>query len=151
MGFYETLKKRHGKVLDAMTKHSLRTEHAEGAKNHYAATIIGDCLSNQNAKEFYKMLGLEDESELDSQPPAKKKKNNDASAESTDPTEDFSGKENTIKAIVSPKMTKKRERSQSRIQRDKINFQFFQAKSKKLTILTVPDPSPLTLPVLMKK
>ena len=45
-----------------------------GAKNHYAATIIGDCLSNQNAKEFYKMLGLEDESELDSQPPAKKKK-----------------------------------------------------------------------------
>ena len=86
--FYETLKKRHGKVLEAMTKHSLRSEHAEGkflrifmvfndclgAKNHYAATIIGDCLSNQNAKEFYKMLGLEDESELDSQPPAKKKK-----------------------------------------------------------------------------
>ena len=45
-----------------------------GAKNHYAATIIGDCLSNQNAKEFYKFLGLEDESELDSQPPTKKKK-----------------------------------------------------------------------------
>ena len=31
-------------------------------------------MSNQNAKEFYKMLGLEDESELDAQPPAKKKK-----------------------------------------------------------------------------
>ena len=28
--FYETLKKRHGKVLDAMKKHSLRSEHAEG-------------------------------------------------------------------------------------------------------------------------
>ena len=28
--FYETLKKRHGKVLEAMTKHSLRSEHAEG-------------------------------------------------------------------------------------------------------------------------
>jgi len=128
--FYQTLKKRHEKVLDAMTKHSLRSEHAEGAKNHYAATIIGDCLSNQNAKEFYKMLGLEDESEVDSQPPTKKKKNNDASAESTDPTEDYSGKENTIKAIVSPKMTKKEKDLKAASKGTKSISSFFKPKAK---------------------
>jgi len=128
--FFQTLKLRHEKVLVAMQKHSLRSEHADGAKNHYAATIIGDCLSNQNAKEFYKVLGLEDESELDSQPPVKKKKNNDASAESTDPTDDYSGKENTIKAIVSPKMTKKEKDLKAASKGTKSIASFFKPKAK---------------------
>lgn len=128
--FHETLKKRHEKVLDAMSKHSLRSDHTEGAKNHYAATIIGDCLSNQNAKEFYKMLGLEDESELDSQPPTKKKKNNDSTAEGTDPSEDYSGKENTIKAIVSPKMTKKEKDLKAASKGTKSISSFFKPKAK---------------------
>jgi len=128
--FYQTLKKRHEKVLTAMEKHNLRSEHAEGARNHYAATIIGDCLSNQNAKAFYKELGLEDESELDSQPPTKKKKNNDASAESTDPTEDYSGKENTIKAIVSPKLSKKEKDLKAASKGTKSIASFFKPKAK---------------------
>ena len=40
--FYQTLKKRHEKVLDAMTKHSLRSEHAEG--NFWKLHLYGPYL-----------------------------------------------------------------------------------------------------------
>jgi len=128
--FFQTLKKRHGKVLEVMKKHELQSNKTDDSKNHYAAHIIGDCLSNQNAKAFYKEIGLEDESEIDSAPPMKKKKNNDASSESTDPTEDYSGKENTIKAIVSPKMSKKEKDLKVAAKGTKSIASFFKPKAK---------------------
>jgi len=98
----EELDRRHKALLEIMDKNEIMSDYSNETKTYHAAKAICDCLSKTREMSLLKHLKLDEHIVDDAPPPVKKSKKSDGTSE---PTEDYSGKENI--AIVKPVDSKK--------------------------------------------